>query len=209
MLDGGVPTPGASVDSEGEGGGVEGRLAAFDRAINALGEARAAVRALVKANTGEGAGGAGCRPSLLLGECSLVGCCPCHVCARACSHPAAHLPACPPTSWHVAIRPVLCSLTAGEGGGESALEELTALDKALTGALVERTLQRGEEQVGASAWEAFAAWALTTKPFLTLVAVLTGDCVSGFIASCCALSHTTASLHPNPSHPGGECRGAF
>ena len=38
-------------DSEG-GSGVEGRMAAFDKAINALGEARAAVRALIKANAG-------------------------------------------------------------------------------------------------------------------------------------------------------------
>ncbi len=38
--------------------------------------------------------------------------------------------------------------TAGDGGGEGALDELAGLDKAITGTLVERTLQRGEEQVG-------------------------------------------------------------
>lgn len=39
------------------------------------------------------------------------------------------------------------SSAAGEGGGEAALEELSSLDKALSGSLLERSLQRGEEQV--------------------------------------------------------------
>lgn len=44
---------GAGTQQQEEGGGaVDSRLAAFDRAINALGEARAAVRALAKANAG-------------------------------------------------------------------------------------------------------------------------------------------------------------
>lgn len=48
-----APLPAAmDVDGEGGSGGGE-RLAAFDRAINALSEARAAVRALAKANAGE------------------------------------------------------------------------------------------------------------------------------------------------------------
>lgn len=43
----------------------------------------------------------------------------------------------------------LCSLccSAGDGGGEGALEELTALEKAISGALIEKTLERGEVQV--------------------------------------------------------------
>lgn len=44
-------------------------------------------------------------------------------------------------------RPPLSPRAGGDGGGEGALEELSALDKAITGALLERTLQRGEEQV--------------------------------------------------------------
>ncbi|KAI8465561.1 MAG: hypothetical protein J3K34DRAFT_525289 [Monoraphidium minutum] len=81
-----VDAAGAGEGGEG-GGAADGRLAAFDRAINALGEARAAVRALAKANA------------------------------------------------------------AGEGGGEGAGDELAGLEKAISGALLERTLERGEEQV--------------------------------------------------------------
>ncbi|GBF97795.1 signal recognition particle subunit [Raphidocelis subcapitata] len=97
----------AAADEEDQqpGGGVEGRLAAFDKAVNALGAARAAVRALAKANAG------------------------------------------------------------GEGGGEGALDELSALEKALSGALLERTLQRGEEQVAhaEARFEAANARAATGK----------------------------------------------
>ena len=84
---------GGGGEEEGGSSAAEARLAAYDRAINALGEARAAVRALAKANAA-GDSGAG-----------------------------------------------------GGGGGEAALEELSALGTAIGGALLERTLERGEAQV--------------------------------------------------------------
>ena len=90
------PSPAAAAaaggDDDGSAGGLESQLALYDKLINMYSEARAAVRALIRANaSGEGA--------------------------------------------------------AGIAGGQGQTEELTGLEKALSGKLIEETLERGQLQV--------------------------------------------------------------
>ena len=122
-----------------EGGEVDARVSLYDRTINAYGEARAAIKAVLQLGQGEAAAAegkgahGGARPQ-----------------TGACAGSSGLLP-----HW-LAVEPEMPHLAAGGADSEQLRGELVSLDRAVQGLALEKTIQvcgLGEVYCGVG-WEA-------------------------------------------------------